>query len=307
MVALGAALWGSDAFFRRALSIELPSTVIVAVEHLVIAIILFPVLWSGRQVIRNLRGKQLLALLVIGVGSSALATVLFTAAFSFGDPNTPLLLQKLQPLFAIAAAIIILGERVLPRFALYFLAALAGAFLMTFPEPRDITTGQIIPAILAVAAAVLWGLGTVLGRYLSPTLNSRHLTAFRVAIGLAALVPVVLFQGHTSAMANLRQYSGALVLLALIPGLFALLIYYRGLKSTPASAATVAELAFPLSALTINYIAFDAKLTGSQWVGLVLLSSTIAVMALIGRWEDGAYTLGIEGKAAPATSLAGIR
>ena len=42
-----------------------------------------------------------------------------------------------------------------------------------------------------------------------------------------------------------------LVGLALVPGLAALLIYYRGLQSTPAARATIAELAFPITAAVV--------------------------------------------------------
>jgi len=41
--------------------------------------------------------RDWLALAVLGCGSSALATLLFTVAFTYGRPNTPVLLQQLQP------------------------------------------------------------------------------------------------------------------------------------------------------------------------------------------------------------------
>jgi len=88
-------------------------------------------------------------------------------------------------------------------------------------------------------------------------------------------------------------------LLALIPGLLGLLLYYRGLRETPASAATLAELAFPISAITINYLAFEATLVASQWVGVFVLSVTIAAMGLAS--SRGSRAIGIE-LAAPAVA-----
>ena len=58
---------------------------------------------------------------MIGAGSSAIATILFTQAFVDGDPVTPVVLQKVQPIIAVIAARIILGERPRPRFALYLI------------------------------------------------------------------------------------------------------------------------------------------------------------------------------------------
>jgi drug/metabolite transporter (DMT)-like permease len=73
----------------------------------------------------------------------------------------------------------------------------------------------------------------------------------------------------------------ALVLLALVPGLLSLLVYYRGLRATPAAAATLGELAFPFTALFLDYLAFGSTLSPSQWVGLALLVTTITTMGTL--------------------------
>lgn len=294
-VALGAALWGSDAFFRRALALEMPATVIVTAEHLIIAALLFPIVWFSREALRGFGWADWLSLLVIGAGSSALATVLFTMAFTYGDPNTPLLLQKLQPLFAIGGAALILRERVGPRFMVFLVFALSGAYLITFPDPGAVSLERLAPALLAIGAALLWAMGTVLGRRLTPLVSPTQLTSLRVSIGLLMLLPVAATQvGIAESVELISGAFGALFLLAMIPGLLALVVYYRGLTSTPASAASIAELAFPLTAVVINYLAFDAVLSGSQWLGLVVLSVTMVTMAWMGRGNRGAGKIGIE-------------
>jgi len=60
-----------------------------------------------------------------------------------------------------------------------------------------------------------------------------------------------------------------------------LLVYYRGLRGTPAAAATLGELAFPLTALVLDYIAYRATLSPSQWLGLGLLVATIMTMGTL--------------------------
>ena len=71
-----------------------------------------------------------------------------------------------------------------------------------------------------------------------------------------------------------------LVLLALIPGLLALLLYYRGLAGTAASRATLGELAFPLTAAIIGVTLLNGSLDGSQWVGFALLLTSVTLLAL---------------------------
>lgn len=278
-VALGAACWGTDALFRRALALELPAPTVVFYEHLILVALTLPLLRGAGARLRALSRADWVALLLIGAGASAVATWLFTLAMRQGDPTTPLLLQKLQPLFAVAGAHLLLGERLRPRFGSFALAALGFAYLVSFADPLDVSVRAGLAAAFAIGAAALWAMGTVLGRHLSPALRTGELTALRFAIGLPASLLVLLVDGGTG---FLRVGSGdvpGLVALALVPGLLGMLLYYRGLRGTPASSATIGELAFPLVAVGVNWVAFDAMLRPTQWLGLAGLAATLLLMS----------------------------
>ena len=284
LVAAGAALWGTDALFRWALAFDLPATVVVFWEHVILVLVTIPLLVRFLRNRPQLDGKDLAAILFVGAGASAVATILFTQAFTYGDPTTPLLLQKLQPVIAVLGAYVLLGERLLPRYRWYFLAALTGGWLITFSNPFDVSISQAAPALLALGAAALWAMGTVLGRHLTHKIAPNELTAVRFAVGLPTALIILLARGETSAAMDVSfEDIWALALLALIPGLAALMIYYRGLSTTPASSATLAELAFPLTAIFVNWIRFDSAPDASQWVGILLLSATIVVMSRAGN------------------------
>ncbi|MCP3974723.1 MAG: DMT family transporter [bacterium] len=302
LVAIGAGLWGTDALFRRGLSLELPASTVVFWEHLILVAVTAPfVVRFWRRGIR-LKASEITALIIIGVGASAVATMLFTEAFSYGDPTTPLLLQKLQPLVAIVGAHWLLSERLLPRYASYFAVAVGGAYLISFSDPTNVGVSELTPAAYAVGAAVLWGMGTVLGRYMTATIRTSELTALRFAIGLPASALIVLFKGEASVAAGVEIGEfGTLILLALIPGLAALAIYYQGLSRTPASAATLAELAFPLTAILIGWAVFDGTPTGTQWLGIFILAGTIVAMTRAARKSN--ESLGV--KAADPADLIG--
>ena len=70
----------------------------------------------------------------------------------------------------------------------------------------------------------------------------------------------------------------SLLALALIPGLAALLIYYRGLRQTPASRAAVAELSFPATAALLNWTLLGASVSPAQIAGFALLWAAIVGM-----------------------------
>lgn len=278
LVILAAALWGTDGLLRVPLVSDLEPSTIVFAEHAIVCVLILPWLAGALRAFAAAPGKVKLAILAIGIGASAVATTLFTAAFSLGDPVTPLVLQKLQPVIAIAGAALLLGERITARFPLFLIPTLIGAWLLSFPDPLGIALSQAQAALLAIGAAILWAGGTVLGRYAATAMATRHVTMLRFFFGLIASFVIVLSLAAPllPAAADLP----GLILLALIPGLLALLLYYRGLADTAAARATLGELAFPLTAAFIGVTLLEGSLDGSQWIGFVLLLASVTLLAL---------------------------
>lgn len=290
LVAIAAMLWGTDTLFRAPIISHLGgqsqivlSTQIVFMEHLILTIVCLPALWFLRHEVRRLTGGEWAAIIAIGVGASALATVLFTISFSYFHFVETLLLQKLQPLFAIALATIWLRERLAPQAYVLIPIALAGAYLIVIPDPGHPEQAwkdfHIAAALFAVGAAGLWGCATVFGRHVLKDVSFPTVTGLRFVTGFPALL-ITLFllagpAGFTHyRLGDLGLYAGV----ALIPGLFAMLLYYRGLASTPASLATLAELAFPVTGIIVNVVLLHQQVAASQYVGVAILWASLAVL-----------------------------
>jgi drug/metabolite transporter (DMT)-like permease len=280
LVALSAALWGTDGLLRKPLADVLPSATVVFWEHAIVLVVLLPWVPRAMRALRRCGWRERLAIAAIGVGASALATALFTAAFAVGDPVTPLVLQKFQPIFAILAAALLLGERIRRGYLYFAVPAIIGAWLLTFPDPFDVQVSAAESALLALGAAALWGGGTVLGRLVSRQLPAWDVTVLRYVFGFLGAGAIVLIQG-----VPIGVHSGdilGLVLLALVPGLLALGLYYVGLQATPAARATLAELAFPATAAILGVTVLDTTFTASQWTGFA-----VVVLAVTGLgWHE---------------------
>lgn len=278
LVALAAALWGTDALLRLPLAGALPASTIVFWEHLIIVVVLVPFLPSALRAFRAAPVRDRLAFVVIGAGASAVATALFTEAFRFGDPVTPVVLQKLQPLIAVVVAAALIGERVRGGYWFFAVPALAGAWLMAFRDPFDAAPQALAAALLAVGAAALWALGTVLGRLVGTRTAPRDVTVLRFAIGLPASAVVLAVDGGPLFVTPAQL--GPLALLALIPGLLGLTLYYRGLRTTAAARATLAEMAFPVTAALIGVTLLGAQLAWTQWLGLAVIVASVTALGL---------------------------
>ena len=176
LVALGAAVWGTDTVLRAPLSAALAPVLLVLGEHLVLALYAVPAVLRGWRELVAMNAARWGALLVVGWGGSAVATILFTTglfgAFKAGggSVNTVLLLQQTQPLFAIVAAAVVLGERLTVLYTPIFAVATVGAYLLAF---GDLEGGLLAPftqvgrarlefALAALGAAALWGTSTAM-------------------------------------------------------------------------------------------------------------------------------------------------
>jgi drug/metabolite transporter (DMT)-like permease len=218
---------------------------------------------------------------VLGIawGGSALGTVLFTEAIRVGNPTTAVLLQKTQPIFVVLLAKLVLREKLSARSWIWLAIAIVAAYLVSFGATPP---GELLPhappaTLMALGAAALWGASTVLGRFALRDIPFQALTSLRIVGALPLLALLVAITPHPWPPFEVKQ-ALSLVAMALVPGLAALLIYYRGLRNTRASLAAVAELSFPATAALLNWTVLGAGVTFVQIAGFAWLWAAILAM-----------------------------
>ena len=278
LVSVAAAMWGLDGLIRKPLSDSTSAYTIVFGEHVVLVALTLPLLAAAMAALWRAGPRYVAAGVAVGAGASAIATILFTKALFHGDFITVVVLQKVQPLIAVLGAWLVLKEQPRPGFAWFILPALAGIWLIALPHPLEPHAHGLVPIAETLAAATLWGMGTVLGRYLGRRLAFEHVSTVRFAFGLVAAacaLPIVGAKAFASA-----HDSGWIAVLALVTGFLALNLYYFGLRRTPAVLAAVGELAFPVMAAIVGIFVFDSSLRWTQWVGVVLTVTVIGLLPI---------------------------
>lgn len=276
LVFVAALLWALDGILRRSL-FSLPPISIVFFEHLIGLIIIAPFLIRLLST-EKLSAKEWKFMGVVALLSGVLGTLFFTTALlkvNFIQFSVVFLLQKLQPLFAVTAAWFLLKEKITREYILWAALALVAGYFVTFPNGVvNFAEGgaHVSAAMFALLAAVAWGTSTALSRF--ALLNHSHtlITGLRFLLTVPIALLFVFLLGAESSLTQVTlSQLGTLVLIAVSTGMVALWIYYKGLKSTPASIATIVELAFPMAAIFIDYFLYGTVLSLSQYVAAAVL------------------------------------
>ncbi len=276
LIFAAAILWGLDGLLRRSLY-DLPPITIVFYEHLIGLILIAPFLVSSWRR-ETLTRKEWGALGIVALFSGVLGTLFFTTALlkvGFIAFSVVFLIQKLQPIFTVAAARLVLHEQVTRKYILWAGIALLAGFFVTFPN-GVVNIGEggayVLAALYAFLAAVCWGSSTALSRYALISHSNTFVTGLRFLLTVPIALLLVIFLGATLSLGSVTVSQGlTLTLIAVSTGMVALWIYYRGLKSTLASVSTIVELAFPLTAVLIDYLVYGTVLAWSQYLAGTLL------------------------------------
>ncbi len=282
-IILAATLWSFDGFLRQNLS-AIPSFTIVALEHALGAVLFLPLLLKGWKEVSQVNQRTWVSVLWISVCGGILGTFFYTKALSYIqyiDLSVVVILQKFQPLFAIALAAVILKEPITKRFTLLAAGAIAGGYLVTFGSHpiAEWDDKTLIAALLALLAAFSWGSSTVLGKHALKRLSFSTVTALRLTVTAVIALFVLVSTGQSGVMRNLSWPQwGTILLIVVSTGSIALFIYYYGLNHLPASHVTLYELFWPLSAVAFDWFVRGQVLQSSQWVGAILLLTSIILL-----------------------------
>ena len=256
--------------------------------------------------IKSLNKLEIFSALFIGVAGSALGLIFFTLAFAeaanltqlyvYSGFDQTLFVQKIQPLFAIFFAFVILKEKFPKIFYFVVVISMLGVFLVTFGVDVfpyynvDLSSPSVRITIYSLLAAFCWGTSTVFGKVLVENIDYPMTTFVRYSVATIFLLLVNVFFNprffSTFTLAiNTFWY---LLFVAFVPGVASLFVYYFGLKNSKASYATIAELTFPFSTIIINHVFHSETMFLMQWIGggLVLLGITWLALDSISNARD---------------------
>lgn len=278
-IMLAALFWSLDGIFLRPQFYTLPAVVVVFLEHILWFMVLLPWLIKRRWKVKVLSTTDWLAIIGVSVLGGLVGTVFITKAFfaAFGGQiplATVILLQKLQPVFALILARILLKEKLPSRFYIRAILAILSWYVLAFGKDwLNIMSMQFwhSAAFFSLIAAFAFAAGTVLGKRVVSNLDFQLTAGLRFGITsiLAFIVLLVMWDlGGITLLSSSHRRS--LLIIVFTSGAMAMFLYYFGLKRVKASQATILELFRPLSAIVLDYFINGNILTPLQ-IGATLV------------------------------------
>lgn len=281
-VIIAAALWGVDGIVLRPQLYTLPVPLVVFIESAIVALVLTPFFKKNFSDIKSLKPKDWLAFIGVALFGGAIGTMAITKALfyvNYVNLSIVVLIQKLQPVFAVSLAALLLKEHLKKSFYLWAGTAIIGAYLMTFGlnlPVLDASDKTTLAAFFALIATVSFASSTVFSKRAIKNVTFKLATYLRFLITSGIMLLIVLSSGIVWEVSDVTsKQSMIFLIIAFSTGGPAIFMYFYGLKRISASVATICELAFPLTAIILEYALRKNILGPVQWIGVVILLISI--------------------------------
>ena len=287
-VSVAAAMWGLDGVVLTPRLYNLDVGFVVFVLHLIPFVIMNILFFKEYKWVKSLSLSDWFTLFLISLFGGAIGTIAIVKALflvNFHNLSVIVLLQKLQPVFAISLASILLKEKLQKYFILWASLAIVASYFLTFglhlPDfSRDKNT--IYAVLLSLLAAFSFGSSTVFSKKILTKYTFRTATFFRYGITTAIMLVIVLFSGVLNQFGIITPENILFFLIiSFTTGSGAIYLYYYGLVRIRAIMATIAELFFPVSAIFFDYFINGRMLSVVQWIAALIM--IFAIIKLTGK------------------------
>jgi drug/metabolite transporter (DMT)-like permease len=285
---VAAALWGLDGVVLTPRLSGMAVPFVVFLLHALPFGLMQPVLFGCWKKLRGFDRATWMVLSLVALSGGLLGTMFIVKALflvDFKQLSVVVLLQKLQPVFAIFLASLLLKERLTGRFVAWAAAAIAGGYLLTFGlSLPDLEGGDrtLWAAFFALMAAACFGAATVFGKLLLGKVDFKTATFARYGLTSVLALIYVVASGVGLPFATVTRADWVvIVIISLTTGSGAIFLYYWGLTRVKATVATICELCLPLSAVILDYAVNGTRLGVWQWVGgLALIGSILRITTM---------------------------
>lgn len=282
-ISIAATMWGLDGVVLTPRLYNLDVGVVVLILHAIPFLLMQSFLYKHYKYLKVFSRQDYFIILLVALFGGAIGTLAIVKALfliNFKELSVVVLLQKLQPVFAITLASIILKEKLSKYFMVWAAIALIGGYFMTFGlETPNLETGAktTLSALFALLAAFSFGSSTVFSKMILKRYTFKTATFYRYGLTTLIMLVYVAIFGKAAHFNNISTTNWIIfMVIAITTGSGAIFLYYFGLTHVKASVAVMCELFFPISTIIFDYAFNGSRLSAIQWI-----SAAVMVFAIV--------------------------
>jgi len=281
-VSLASIMWGFDGVVLTPRLYNLNVVYVVFVLHLIPFLIMNIFLHKEYRHLKSFTSQDYLTFFLVALLGGAIGTLAIVKALfliDFRHLTVVVLLQKLQPVFAISLAVILLKEKLRNKFILWASVAVVASYFLVFGfNLPDFNTGAntIYAALYSLLAAFSFGSSTVFSKKILLKYSFHTGTFYRYVFATLIMLILVSVAGKFNQfLVTTSENWMFFLIIAFTTGSGAIFLFYYGLVRIRAITAAICELFFPISAIFFDYFINGKILSPVQWVATVIMIFSI--------------------------------
>ena len=263
-------IWGTT-FISTKLLLVAFSPIEILFIRFVIGYLALLLVFPRKLIIKD--RKQEIYFAAAGLSGITLYYLLENIALTYTFASNVGIIISIAPFFtAIFAHLFLDGERLKPRFFVGFAVALAGIFLIGF-NGYDSLKLNPFGDMLAVLAAILWAVYSVLTRKISSFRHNTVQTTRRIFLyGLLFMIPALFIYGYRPKVSTIVQPLNLFNILFLGLGASALcfVTWNSAVKILGAVKTSIYIYMVPVITVITSMLVLKERLTGITVVGIIL-------------------------------------
>ncbi len=279
---LASAFWAVATVISKQLLSSVPpiTFLVMQLAPSVLALWLF-VIAKGMQPVH---WRGVLPLALIGLLNPGLSYTLSMLGLTQTTASVATLLWAAEPALIVFMAWLVLREAITPRLVLLTATAACGVLLVSgLLNKSGADTGSLYGAALILGGVFCCAVYTVLSRKIPPAVDPLLTVAIQQTVGLLWAIAIWPFELQVSAVDAVHALTQREVFGGAVSGLMyyaaAFWFYLNGLRSVPASTASMFINLTPVFGVATAYAVLGERLTQVQCVGAVII--LVSVVALL--------------------------
>lgn len=253
---------------------------IVFITHLIPTLILtFIIPKTVVKIFKTFTLKDYLSYFAISLVGGAFGTLSIVKALQLVNFQFSIvaIIQQLQPLFATLFSFIILKEKIGKKFVIVLTTSMIATYVLKFGLVLPDNISSIEPIIYSLIASICYGASTVLSRKVSLTHDFIESVYARYFTTTIIMIFILIITRDINSIYEYTVNKNIFIntLIISIWGILSLLFYFKGMKSTSALSATLAELSYPFTAVILNILIYKVNFTTIQIIATIVLVTSI--------------------------------